>query len=121
MIKNLINKIIILLKQKDAIMDEVVEIKQRAKPGPKPGWKTELETKVQEMQSEQNTKQTLYFVEGLVELNSGSGRVQSEQKRIVWASNVPEAMEKFTAHFFSLNTEIAIYTVFNMAVSEAIN
>jgi len=119
MIKNLINKIIILLKQKDDIMGESVEIKQRAKPGPKPKNNTELETKVQ---NEQNTThQSLYLVEGLVELNSASGLNQKEQQRIVWASNVPEAMEKFSAYFSSLNTESAVYTVVNMFVSEAIN
>jgi hypothetical protein len=124
MLKDIINKLVYFIKYKDNFImenDLTPEAKTKAKPGPKPGWKTELEIKMKEVLMEKGNNQSLYLVEGLVKLETKNNEsAQSEQKRIIWASNVQEAMEKYTAHFSDLNNQNSVYTVVNMFVSEAI-
>jgi hypothetical protein len=65
----------------------------------------------------------LYLVVGTVRMDPlipGRGGAQADQHRLVWASNVQEAMAKYQRYFDGLNNHAERYTVINMAVSEAI-
>lgn len=66
----------------------------------------------------------LYLVEGIVQLISTGvvqrGTISSDQKRIVYAENANQALEKYNAYFANLNTAIENYVVLNAAASEAI-
>lgn len=65
----------------------------------------------------------LHLVEGTVQLRRnqlGDGMIQSEQRRIVWAQNGTEAVQKFSEYFTSLNTPTETYNVVFANVSEEI-
>lgn len=66
----------------------------------------------------------LFLVEGRVRMEPKSAErssVQTEQKRIVWADNVDEAIAKFGNYFVSLNTNAETYIVIGTMASEAID
>lgn len=65
----------------------------------------------------------LHLVEGVVQMRPnqpGSGMTQSDQRRIVWAVNGSEAIQKFSTYFSSLNTPTETYVVVFASVSEEI-
>lgn len=65
----------------------------------------------------------LHLVEGVVQMRPnqpGSGMTQSDQRRIVWAVNGSEAIQKFSTYFSSLNTSTETYVVVFASVSEEI-
>jgi hypothetical protein len=65
----------------------------------------------------------LYLVRGLVRMESnipGRAAAQSEELRLVWALNVNEAYQKYQKYFTELSTRMEIYSVLNMAATEAI-
>jgi hypothetical protein len=65
----------------------------------------------------------LYLIEGTVQmrpLQPGRQPIQAEQRRIVWANNIDEAIQKYSSYFSSLNTALEVYVVLNAAGSEAI-
>jgi len=66
----------------------------------------------------------MFLVEGTVQMRPmpGSNRtpITADQRRIVLASNIDEAIQKYVNHFTSLNTALETYVVVNAAASEAI-
>ena len=67
----------------------------------------------------------MFFVEGNVQMRPapGSNRtpITADQRRIVMASNIDEAIQKYVNHFTSLNTALETYVVVNAAASETIS
>ena len=66
----------------------------------------------------------MFLVEGTVQMRPtpGSNRnpITADQRRIVMASNIDEAIQKYVNHFTGLNTALETYVVVNAAASEAI-
>ena len=65
----------------------------------------------------------LYLVDGVVQMRPnqpGGGMAQSDQRRLVWAQNGNDAIQKYNAYFSSLNNANEIYVVVGAAVSEDI-
>ena len=65
----------------------------------------------------------LFLVEGLVQLRPlqpGRQPVQAEQQRIVYATNVDHAIQKYNQYFASLSNAHEIYVVLRASGSEAI-
>ena len=66
----------------------------------------------------------LYLIEGLVRMHphaQNRGAVQAEQRRIVWANDIDEAIEKFGAYFRDLSNANEYYVVVRAGGSEAIS
>ena len=67
----------------------------------------------------------MFFVEGTVQMRPapGSNRtpITADQRRIVMASDIDEAIQKYVNHFTSLNTALETYVVVNAAASETIS
>lgn len=67
----------------------------------------------------------MFLVEGTVQMRPtpGSNRnpITADQRRIVIASNIDEAIQKYVNHFASLNTALETYVVVNAAASETIS
>lgn len=72
----------------------------------------------------QRISTNMFLVEGTVQMRPtpGSNRnpITADQRRIVMASNIDEAIQKYVNHFTSLNTALETYVVVNAAASEAI-
>lgn len=72
----------------------------------------------------QRISTNMFLVEGTVQMRPtpGSNRtpITADQRRIVLASNIDEAIQKYVNHFASLNTALETYVVVNAAASEAI-
>lgn len=72
----------------------------------------------------QRISTNMFLVEGTVQMRPtpGSNRtpITADQRRIVLASNIDEAIQKYVNHFTSLNTALETYVVVNAAASEAI-
>jgi hypothetical protein len=63
----------------------------------------------------------IYLVEGKVRLDQeGSGPIFSDQRRIVNATNVDEAIQKFVNYFAGMSSPVQRYTVVTVAGSETI-
>ena len=65
----------------------------------------------------------IYFVEGAVQMQPnqpGRQPIQSDQRRLVWAQNGNEAIQKYSTYFSSLNNVNETYVVVGAAVSEEI-
>lgn len=63
----------------------------------------------------------IYLVEGKVRLDQdGSPPIVSDQRRIVNAANVDEALRKFVNYFTSMSNPIQRYTVVQAGASETI-
>ena len=70
-----------------------------------------------------NQQLKLHLDEGIIQMRPnqrGSGMTQSDQRRIVWAVNGSEAIQKFSTYFSSLNTPTETYVVVFASVSEEI-
>lgn len=64
---------------------------------------------------------SIYFVEGKIRLDQdGSGAIFSDQRRVVNASNVDEAIQKFVNYFVGMSNPVQRYTVITVAASETI-
>jgi hypothetical protein len=64
---------------------------------------------------------SIYFVEGKIRLDQdGGGPIFSDQRRIVNASNVDEAIQKFANYFVGMSNPVQRYTVVTVAASETI-
>jgi len=64
---------------------------------------------------------TTFFVEGKVRLDQdGNAPVFADQRRIVNAANVDEALSKFVNYFTNMSNQIQRYTVVQAAASETI-
>lgn len=67
------------------------------------------------------TVSSIYLVEGKIRLDQdGSGPIFSDQRRIVNASNVDEAIQKFANYFVNMSNPVQRYTIVNVAASETI-
>ena len=63
----------------------------------------------------------IYLVEGKVRLDQdGSTPIVADQRRIVNAANVDEALSKFVNYFTSMSNPVQRYTVVQAAASETI-
>jgi len=63
----------------------------------------------------------IYLVEGKVRLDQdGSTPIVADQRRIVNATNVDEALSKFVNYFTSMSNPVQRYTVVQAAASETI-
>lgn len=70
-----------------------------------------------------NRSLKLYLVEGTVQMRTlipGQGTAQSDQRRIVWAYDSNEALEKFKLYFAQLSNPSQLYTVLVAGCSEEI-
>ncbi len=64
---------------------------------------------------------SIYFVEGKIRLDQdGSSAVFSDQRRIVNASNVDEAIQKFVNYFVGMSNPVQRYTAVSVVASETI-
>lgn len=64
---------------------------------------------------------TTFFVEGKVRLDQdGNAPVFADQRRIVNAANVDEALSKFVNYFTNMSNQIQRYTVVQAVASETI-
>ena len=97
--------------QADAVNNNVLTM-------PKPVQMTEI------VPTNQRISTNMFLVEGIVQMRPvpGSNRtpITADQRRIVLASNIDEAIQKYVNHFTSLNTALETYVVVNAAASEAI-
>jgi len=63
----------------------------------------------------------LFLVEGKVKMESiTNGMMVADQRRIVNAANIDEALTKFVSHFSSLSNDNETYTVLHAGGSEAL-
>lgn len=91
------------------------------KPNEQP--KVEVEKKQEQFQQIGHSRK-LFLVEGLVRMQritGDGGVVQVDQKRIIWANDVDEAMAKFQNYFRNLSNPSETYTVVRAIGSEAID
>ena len=66
--------------------------------------------------------QQIFLVEGKVRLDQdGSTPIVADQRRIVMAVNIDEALAKFVRYFTSMSNPVQRYTVVQASGSEAIN
>lgn len=66
--------------------------------------------------------QQIFLVEGKVRLDQdGTTPIVADQRRIVMASNIDEALAKFVKYFTSMSNPVQRYTVVQASGSEAIN
>jgi flagellar motor protein MotB len=107
----------------------MAETKTKMKPGPKAGFFEEKITeKVKKelediMSLDPTNGKKLFLVEGMVQMQPqapGASAKQTQQNRLVWATDFEDAMKKYSLYFISLNNANAIYVVLGMAASEAI-
>jgi hypothetical protein len=83
-----------------------------------------VEVKKQEQFHQTEHSRKLFLVEGLVRMQritGDGGVVQVDQKRIIWASDVDEAMAKFENCFRNLSNPSETYVVVRAVGSEAID
>lgn len=72
---------------------------------------------------QQQEMSRLYLIIATVRMEprvGGMAMAQSDQTRLVWATNITEAMQKCERYFHSLESHTERYVVLNMAVTEAI-
>lgn len=66
--------------------------------------------------------QQIFLVEGKVRLDQdGATPIVADQRRIVMATNIDEALAKFVRYFTSMSNPVQRYTVVHASGSEAIN
>jgi len=69
----------------------------------------------------QGGSRKLFLVEGSVRLDRmNSGSIISEQSRIVWASNLEEALQKYVNYFQGMSSQAENYVVVRAGGSEAL-
>jgi len=87
--------------------------------------KTDQITETVTVPANQQIGGNMFLVEGNVQMRPapGSNRtpITADQRRIVMASNIDEAIQKYVNHFASLNTALETYIVVHAAASEAIS
>jgi len=73
------------------------------------------------IQSVVSTTSTIFLVEGKVRLDQmGADPIVAEQRRIVLANNIDEALAKFSNYFTSMSGSTQRYTIVQAGASEAI-
>jgi hypothetical protein len=72
-------------------------------------------------QGDASTTSTIFLVEGRVRLDQmGADPIVAEQRRIVLANNIDEALAKFSNYFTSMSGSTQRYTIVQAGASEAI-